>query len=177
MKNFTFYTIILISLVVTISSNNSNAQLNQVVTEVYYDPQFGPPVSGYPENHITYRIYAELQNPNDFVSAIFADPGCHSLSISADNQIFNHPFGATVGDALNIAFCGFVPTLCYDSYVTIEETVEHRREQPLEYLQVVQPQMPGLFHLEPTIQRRIYMFATALFMQIQMILMVFQRVY
>ncbi len=98
---------------------SSNAQLVQVVNEVYYDPEIGPPVEGYPANHRTYRIYANLQDPTDFVSAIYAVAGCHSLHVNAMNQIWNSLFGGTTGDVINDGFCAFVPALCYDSFVTI----------------------------------------------------------
>jgi len=98
---------------------SSDAQLVQVVNEVYYDPEIGPPVQGYPANHRTYRIYAKLQDPTDFVSAIYAVAGCHSLHVNAMDQIWNSSFGGTTGDVINAGFCAFIPTLCYDSFVTI----------------------------------------------------------
>jgi len=97
-----------------------NAQLTQVVNEVFYDPNVGPPVAGYPAGYVTYRVYAELNDPADFVSSIFAISGCHDLMVTGDNAIFNDNIGgATSGDGINAGFCGFAPTICYESWFTI----------------------------------------------------------
>jgi hypothetical protein len=110
---------LLLTLLAVLGWGSVSAQLVQVVNEVYYDPNVGPAVAGYPAGHRTYRIYAELQDPTDFMSSIFAVAGCHTITLGAGNQIWNNSFGATLGEAVNIAFCGFVPSLCYDSFVTI----------------------------------------------------------
>jgi len=109
------------------------AQLVRVVNEVYYNPLVGPPVLNYPANHITYRIYAEMQDPTDFVSSIYAVAGCHTLTLSAGagNSIWNSPFGGTLGENLNAAFFFF--SLKYD---TIPLELLAARIQPLQVTQL-----------------------------------------
>jgi hypothetical protein len=97
----------------------TSAQLAQVVNEVYYDPAIHGAVVDYPAGHITYRIYAELQDPTDFVSSMFGVSNCHDLIITTGNAIWNSSFGGVTGDALNAAFFPIVPNLVYDSFLTI----------------------------------------------------------
>lgn len=100
-------------------SVTTSAQLVQVVNEVYYDPNVNGPVAGYPAGHVTYRIYAELQDPTDFVSSMFAVANCHDMIISTGNGIWNSALGGAIGDQINLAFCGVFPETCYDSFLTI----------------------------------------------------------
>jgi hypothetical protein len=112
---------LLLSLFAVCSWFGGSAQLVQVVNEVYYDPNVGPAVAGYPAGHITYRIYAELQDPTDFLSSVYAVAGCHTLSLDAGpgNAIWNSNFGGTLGSEINAAFFPIVPSLRYDSFGTI----------------------------------------------------------
>lgn len=109
-------TITLVALVTTTSS-----QLVQVYSEVYYDPIEGPAVENYPSpNHKTYRIYAELQDPEDFVSSVYAIEGCYELSLECGNSIWNSSFGGVTGESLNSAFFDIFPESQFDSFVTID---------------------------------------------------------
>jgi uncharacterized repeat protein (TIGR01451 family) len=93
------------------SFNHTNAQLTQVYNEVYA-------VDGVP-GYTTYRIFAELDNSGDFLSSVFAAEYHDLLLGGSGGVIWNSSAGATTGDALATGFCGFVPDICYDSFVTI----------------------------------------------------------
>lgn len=99
-----------------------NAQLVQVYSEVYYNPDLDPAVENYPSpNHKTYRIYAELQDPEDFVSSVYAIDGCYEVSIECGNSIWNSSFGGVTGETINSAFFATFPEMQYDSFVTIDK--------------------------------------------------------
>jgi hypothetical protein len=101
----------------------ANAQLVQVVNEVIYTDD--GTVTGYPVGHNTYRVYADLQDPADFVSAVFATQASdgvleHHITLgSSTNVIWNDGFGGITGDALNPALFVPFPSAEYDSFVTI----------------------------------------------------------
>ncbi|NNE54844.1 MAG: hypothetical protein HKN32_02405, partial [Flavobacteriales bacterium] len=77
--------------------------------------EFGTLSSG----ETVYRIFLELNDPNDFVQSVFA-AGDNSLFIGSDiGGIKNSGFGAVTGDQLETGFCSFSPDICLDSYVTI----------------------------------------------------------
>jgi|GEM_PF-1829782 len=109
----------IISLFFSIVCLGATAQLNQVILEEYYNPDDGPLVDGYPEDHITYRMYALLEDPDDFVYTIFAVSGCHSLHINAESQFYNNAEGGVLGEHINLGACIANPSLCYDSFATI----------------------------------------------------------
>ncbi|MFT4678102.1 MAG: hypothetical protein ACI84C_000151 [Flavobacteriales bacterium] len=88
------------------------AQVTSVSHEVFS-------VDGAGAGITTYRIYADLQDANDFLSSVYA-AGDDALVIGGDDgTLYNDGAGSTTGDALAIGFCMFVPTLCFDSFVTI----------------------------------------------------------
>ncbi|MEY3398111.1 MAG: hypothetical protein RL220_705, partial [Bacteroidota bacterium] len=105
---------------------NGNAQLVDVIVEEY-----GTSTGAYPDGYMTYRVFARLQDPTDFLSAVYGigggDPNDpqHSLTIGqvpgCDVQVptWNSSFGGLTGPDVNAGFCGFIPELCYDSYITI----------------------------------------------------------
>lgn len=95
----------------------SQAQLEQCTHEVYYSDD--GTVSGYPLGYTTYRIYLDLEDPADAVSAIYA-AGNDLMTIgSQSNTIWNSAFGAVTGDAINELLFGAFPSTQYDSFVTI----------------------------------------------------------
>ncbi|MCB0762634.1 MAG: hypothetical protein KDC12_13990, partial [Flavobacteriales bacterium] len=101
----------LLTLLAIMTGLAGQSQLVQVYPEVYA-------VDGV-DGFTTYRIFAELEDPTDALSGVFAYAP-HPLTIgSSGNVIYNDSFGATTGDAITTAFCDFVPTLCHDSFVTI----------------------------------------------------------
>ena len=104
-----------------------NAQLVDVIVESIGTPT---PAGLYPAGHTTYRVFARLQDPTDFMSAVYgigaapADPD-HDLRI-LDNVLepgtttsWNSPFGGVTGPDINPAFCGIFAETCFDSFLTI----------------------------------------------------------
>jgi hypothetical protein len=88
------------------------AQVTSVSHEVFSVDGAGPGIT-------TYRIFADLQDPNDFLSSVYA-AGNDGLVLGGSGNIINNiGSGATTGDALSTGFCMFVPALCFDSFVTI----------------------------------------------------------
>ena len=95
-----------------LSGLTANAQLSQVVIEPY---ALTSPTSIQPAGTTTYRLYAEMQQSTDKVSAVFATLGCHALDISTTTTFFNDGFGVVSGSAINAAFFAFFPTYEADS--------------------------------------------------------------
>ncbi|MCB0761314.1 MAG: hypothetical protein KDC12_07290, partial [Flavobacteriales bacterium] len=87
------------------------SQLVQVYPEVYA-------VDGIP-GYTTYHIFAELEDSEDFFSGVWAFEGHPIVLGSVGNSIYNDEAGAVTGDELNTSLCDFVPSVCYDSFVTI----------------------------------------------------------
>ncbi|MGK0277331.1 MAG: putative repeat protein (TIGR01451 family) [Litorivivens sp.] len=102
---------ILLVLATFLGSVGAAGQLNQVYPEVYA-------VDAIP-GYTTYRIFAELNTPSDYLTAVFAAEEAVLSIGSSSNTIWNSLAGAVTGDALALGFCMFVPDLCYDSFVTI----------------------------------------------------------
>jgi hypothetical protein len=90
------------------------AQLNQIVAEPY-----SMTVGTQPAGTTTYRLYAEMAQATDKVSAVFATLGCHPLDVSTTTTFHNDGFGGTLGSTINAGFFGFFPTYEADSWVTI----------------------------------------------------------
>ncbi len=67
----------------------------------------------------TYRFYLELNDPEDFVSAIYGGDAA-PMTLSLDAPMFNSPFatGSTAGGILPIVV-DYFPEVAYDSWVTI----------------------------------------------------------
>lgn len=66
----------------------------------------------------TYRLYAVLTNPNDFLSAIYGLAG-EPMEVTTTTSFYQNSFGSSLGSTINPGFYGFVPELQYDSWVTI----------------------------------------------------------
>ncbi|MEO0404425.1 MAG: hypothetical protein AAF193_06105, partial [Bacteroidota bacterium] len=103
-----------------------NAQLTGVVVESASDGSIGTCAGvAQPAGTTTYRIYAELQDAADFVSAVYAIDGCYPLNISTTTDFYNAPdpgfgnFGGAFASQINPGVCGFVPIISHDSWVTI----------------------------------------------------------
>jgi hypothetical protein len=102
-----------------------NAQLVDVIVET-----FGTSTGTYPAGYTTYRVFARLQDSNDFLSSVYgigaapADPD-HQLIVGdnvlepGSHNIWNNSFAGLTGPDVNAGFCGFIPELCFDSYITI----------------------------------------------------------
>jgi len=78
-----------------------------------------------PAGYVTYRVYVQMQNPTDFMSAVFALLP-NQINISTTGNFWHSPFGAPSqsGDANSCAFYGFFPSLEYDSYITVGRTCD-----------------------------------------------------
>jgi hypothetical protein len=104
---------------------STNAQLVDVIVE-----PFGTSTGTYPAGHTTYRVYARLTDPTDFLSAVYgigaapADPD-HNLQIlnnmvePGSTTCWNSAFGGVTGPDINPAFCGVFAETCFDSFITI----------------------------------------------------------
>ena len=95
----------------------ASAQLTGIVHEVFYTDDSS--IAGYPAGFTTYRIYAELADGSDAVTAVYAEPGSDLLLGTENDEIWNSNFGGTVGTELNPAFFPAFPESQYDSMVTI----------------------------------------------------------
>jgi hypothetical protein len=67
----------------------------------------------------TFQIFVSVEDPTDFVSAVYSAGDDDLFLGTTDNIIINDSFGVTTGDALQLGFCGLVPTLCSESFLTI----------------------------------------------------------
>lgn len=66
----------------------------------------------------TYRVYADLTNPTDKVSAVYGDETA-PLSLTSANGFFNSDFGDDLGQGVNALFFAVFPEAEYDSWLTI----------------------------------------------------------
>ena len=69
----------------------------------------------------TYRLYAEVDQPEDQVMAAFGDD-IHGMAIQSTSTFWQHPLGSVTGDGIQSALLGTFPALMFDSYVTIGAT-------------------------------------------------------
>lgn len=101
---------------------SSSAQLVDVEVEVFaeHTGMVGDvDLTGY----TTYRLFAVLENENDFVSAVYAVPG-EPLEVNTTTDFYQDPLGATVGNNILGALLGTFPAVEFDSYVTIGRTAD-----------------------------------------------------
>lgn len=77
-------------------------------------------VEGYPEGYSTWRIYALLQNDDDFLSSVYAvaDEPAIEITTSTDH-IWNAALGGVTATEVYEALYSNFPSLEYDSWVTI----------------------------------------------------------
>lgn len=96
----------------------SNAQLLEMQLDTYavHTEPFsdGTDLTGY----TTYRLYAVVENENDFVANI---TGLQEfpLVISTTTDFYQNELGATLGHNMNPAVFGFAPAAEFDSFLTI----------------------------------------------------------
>jgi hypothetical protein len=88
------------------------AQVTSVYHTVYGVDEAGPGLT-------TYRIFADLQDADDFLSSVYAASNDYLVLGGSGGTLNNDGAGTVTGDALGTGFCMFVPTVCYDSFVTI----------------------------------------------------------
>ena len=68
---------------------------------------------------ITYRLYINMVNENDHLSAVFGDSQ-YPWSISAPNGVFNSAYNSSwSAEGINPAFLNFFPEIADDTYATI----------------------------------------------------------
>lgn len=72
-------------------------------------------------DYTTYRVYAVLENEDDFVSAVYAVPG-EPLVIETTEAFYQNNLGANVGSNILEALYVSFPAVEFDSYVTIGRT-------------------------------------------------------
>ena len=100
-----------------------NAQLTGVVVESATDGSracHAGAVGTVPAGITTYRVYAELDDPTDFLSAQFAITGCYPMNYSTTTTFFNDlAFGVTNGSAFIAGLCFAFHDTGYDSWMTI----------------------------------------------------------
>ena len=99
-----------------------NAQLTGVVVESASDGTIACSAGIHPQpaGTTTYRVYAELDDPTDFLSAQFAITGCYPMNYSTTTTFFNDlAFGGTIGANINGALCAVFPDVAFDSWMTI----------------------------------------------------------
>ncbi len=91
-------------------------QINAQITAVYPEVYAVDSVPGY----TTYRIFAEMDNGEDHIMMLFANPNGAFVEIGGTgNVIWNHELGAMYGNSIQTQFCFLEPLLCYDSFLTI----------------------------------------------------------
>lgn len=113
---------IILLLALTFLSMQSNAQLVDVIVEsMVYLQRWN-----IREGFTTYRVYARLQEPTDFLSAVYGigaaplDPD-HTLMLGSIpnhpviTQFWNSAFGGVTGPSTT-AFCAIFAETCYDSF-------------------------------------------------------------
>lgn len=66
----------------------------------------------------TYRLYALVTNPDDFVVEVNGE-ATRPILVSTTTSWYHSPFGAEVGSSINPAFYPISPALVYDTWVTI----------------------------------------------------------
>ena len=66
----------------------------------------------------TYRVYVTTASPTDFVSSISGDEQIATM-LTSTTGFFQSEFGAISPDAINSLFYSVVPSLEYDSWLTI----------------------------------------------------------
>jgi hypothetical protein len=83
---------------------------------------FGLELELFAENSIggqnTYRVYVTTPSTADFVSAVAGDSNVPAF-LRTTTSFYQHPFGSYTAAQINPLFFGFVPTLQYDSWLTM----------------------------------------------------------
>jgi len=102
----------------------SLAQVTSITVETFYVGGAAPSVAGYPAGHTTYRIYANTTNANDRVVVVKGDDDAPLVLNVGGAGIWNHPQGGTLGDQLNCGLFTLIPSLQYDSYMTVGYTCD-----------------------------------------------------
>ncbi|MEZ4800695.1 MAG: hypothetical protein R2809_13155 [Flavobacteriales bacterium] len=98
----------------------SMAQVVGITIEPFYTDD--GTVAGYPTGYTTYRIYADVTDPNDLVLGV-AGFNEAPLALNVPDGIWSHPEPSGVeADENNCNLYSVFPALQYDSYVTVGRT-------------------------------------------------------
>lgn len=110
----------LLFLFAALTTAHVSAQVTGVTIETFYTDN--GTVTGYPAGHTTYRIYAECTNPGDMVLSV-SGSDIAPLALNVPDGIWNsqEPSNAA-GSANNCNLYSVIPSLEYDSYVTVGRT-------------------------------------------------------
>lgn len=94
----------------------ATAQITGLVVETVqeHDGTSIPELAG----HTTYRVYAEVTSDTDFISAVFGNEES-PLMLGTTGSFFQNPSGGNFGQNVSPQFFQFVPTLEFDSWMTI----------------------------------------------------------
>ena len=66
----------------------------------------------------TYRFYVDMENPTDFLSAMYGTNVDH-MTLSTSDGFYNDEYGSVSGDGILTPFIAIFPSLEFDSWVTI----------------------------------------------------------
>ena len=117
MKQISGLQLALISLASFMSAEPLQAQLTGLSIETVFEHDGS--VADIPAGYTTYRIYAELTNELDFVSAVYGNAET-PMSLQSTGDIYQTPLGGLIGTDINSAFFAVFPALEYDSWFTID---------------------------------------------------------
>lgn len=86
----------------------------------YVDAQINGGAATSLDGYITYKLYANCTNEDDYVTAVLGDEnGELMISLTNENEDFwNHP-GGVISGPLNDAFFDFLPMLPFDTHLTL----------------------------------------------------------
>jgi len=130
-----YFSSILVLLIFTFSATAQlvRISLDEVMNTALFESMHANPPGphAYPANSTTYQVFAELQDPEDEVVAVYAINNCWEMTIAAQNTFWNSPTGGLVGPDLNEALWDTYPSMQYDSYVTIGRTSNNSEGGPI----------------------------------------------
>lgn len=69
--------------------------------------------------YTTYRVYVNLDSPNDFVSAVGGDIN-RPVQLNCEGTVFQSALGSNLGKDINNALFPFFPAEAFDSWLTID---------------------------------------------------------
>ena len=116
MKNQPILQLILTCFVGAISTPLLQAQLTSISVETVLEHDGS--IEGVPAGYTTYRIYANLTNEYDFVSAVYGDSQ-DPMFLNSTGTILQVSAGGVFATSVNPSLYSFFPALPYDSWFTI----------------------------------------------------------
>lgn len=82
------------------------------------------------DGYVTYRLYAVCEHEDDFVSAVFG-VGNVVTQVNTSTTFWNSAFGGPTAENISEAAISLVPSLEYDSYITIGKVFASDPGQPI----------------------------------------------